>query len=336
MSRSRYQFPGRHHVVYGGQFGSEGKGCVAEWLIRNRASEHLAKPVIVIGENGPNSGHTNTLGKTRSIPVSSYLADVVFIGPDAVIDPVILLADLMAVRQVRPDIRVFVHAHAGLITSDNTLAEQYLVGSIGSTATGGGACRADKYVRRSAHAVVGSIGGWNGKGIQILDNDEYLSRVESYSSGFMLFECSQGFMLDTNFGYYPYCTSRSTSPRVAIERNGLGGFPWTYHSTCRCHPIRTGGNSGPTGGREMSWTELGANPEQATVTKRTRRIFEFSKRDYEIMRVITRPDAIWFTHFDYIDSSQTSFGVWLQSELRYDESLPVHYSSQPSIFHYNG
>ena len=156
----------------------------------------------------------------------------------------------------------------------------------------------------------------------------------------MIFECSQGTLLDTNFGVFPFCTSRSTLPRVAIERNGLGWIDWEYAGVYRTYPIRTGGPSGPTGGDELDWKYLGVKPEIATVTKRVRRIFEFSEKDFCKSLSLNRPDYLMFTFLDYIGiddlknkNDQLAFEEWLDfyniGEVR---RFPVFISNKTGVF----
>ena len=81
-----------NYVIYGGQYGSEGKASACEYLIKKEKS--LGKKIAVIGENSPNSGHTCSLGATKNIPAASFFADIVLLGPDAVIDVEVLNVQL--------------------------------------------------------------------------------------------------------------------------------------------------------------------------------------------------------------------------------------------------
>lgn len=298
-------------VVYGAQFGSEGKGAFAEYLIRERTDK--CKPLLVIGENSPNSGHSNSKGKTRSLPVSAWYADDVLLGPDSAIDPFLLLKELEAIRGSRGSgsPRVFIHENAAMITDAHIRAEveSTLVERVASTTSGGGWARTEKARHRQVRDTIKHFvtNEW-----VLLDNegyDRYLQKVRGWN---WLFECSQGLHLDLNLGYYPSVTSRSTHPRCAIERNGLGFVPWEYYGVHRTFPIRTGGNSGPTGGREMLWAEVGVPQEIAVVTKRIRRVFEFSAADFFRGIRLVRPAGIAFTHGDYIKCDTMHPGAMMQ------------------------
>lgn len=292
--------------VYGGQYGSEGKGSAAEWLLQNTKRD--GKKLVAIGENSPNSGHTCSLGKTRNIPAASYFADTVLLGPDSAVDLGVLLEDLTNIKQATGKApRVYIHEHAAHVCEqDRTIeAEAGIVGSISSTGSGSGSARAlRKSFRRDEDAVIKSrsIQVFMDAGFEValISRFQYLVLLNELRVEDCVFECSQGTLLDINWGIYPYVTSRTTLPRVAIERNGLDVLRWAYFGVYRTFPIRTGGPSGPTGGEEIQFSDIGVAPETASVTKRTRRIFKFSREDFSLSIDLTRPMAVMFTHLDYI------------------------------------
>lgn len=297
----------RHYCVYGGQYGSEGKASAAEyWAKRMKARGHA---LLVFGENSPNSGHTSSKGATKNLPASSFWADWIALGPDAVIDAAALAKDWETVGR-KP---LFIHEHAALMDPEAKEREKDLVVRISSTGSGSGAARADKFIERKAGAVLKAHPGLL-PGVQVLDSIQWDALVKFGYQHAMIVELSQGALLDTNFGIYPFCTSRSTLPRVAVERNGLGWIPWTFCGVYRTFPIRTGGPSGPTNGPELQWEQIGLPPEIATVTKRRRRVFAFSDFDFRKSISLTRPDVVMFTFLDYIGVSpqrQTGLAEWL-------------------------
>jgi len=317
--------------VFGGQYGSEGKGSATEWLAQQRScfggwkswdsGSHIDDKrtrLIVAGENGPNSGHTCSLGKTRNIPAASFYADVVMLGPDTVISWDALLLDLDSLSQAGRFPQFIIHENAAISHMGDGDIEKAnnLVHRIASTGSGAGYARMQKsFARMSTNVIRGVKPPINRDDIRYVNSDTWLEMVEYHRNDHWLFECSQGVMLDVNFGRYPYVTSRTTLPRVAIERNGLGSLDWQYFGVYRTFPIRTGGNSGPTGGEELKWEDIGVEPEIATVTKRTRRVFAFSSLDWSRSRMLARADATMFTHLDYIKAGQddvTCFKGWVE------------------------
>lgn len=303
-------------IVYGGQYGSEGKGAAAEFLVTRAIAE--GKKVVVFGENSPNSGHTCAAGKTRNIPAASFYADVVILGPDAVIDFETLKEDLAAVRAFNKRIEFYIHEHACWMTPEDKQAEKdsHLVSAIGSTASGSGFARGQKYTSRHPDRVAGFSPNARtllAAGVRLLNRSQWMHMTHQLLKDYeWLFECSQGVLLDTNFGVYPFVTSRTTLPQAALARNGLASFDWTFAGVFRTYPIRTGGNSGPTGGDETTFEKIGVEQERATVTKRIRRIFEFSTADFELSTKLCPPHIIMLTHCDY-DKIDGPHGVidWL-------------------------
>ncbi len=315
------------HCVFGGQYGSEGKGSVSEYYAKlNLASNggctdrNPNKLLIAAGENSPNSGHTCTVGSTRNIPSVSFFADCILLGPDSIIDINCLKADLEAVAKYRgKTIPIYIHQNAGFldINSDREKDCMDVVERISSTNSGTTVAREQKFTRRAEDATIGKIMAQHdgnlalvlGQPASLLNHMQYLHFLNTNSSYDWIFECSQGSLLDTNWGIYPYVTSRSTLPRVAIARNGLSAFDWHYTGTYRTYPIRTGGPSGPTGGAETTFESIGVPSEQATVTKRIRRIFKFSAEDFYLSIQLNQPDTIAFTHLDYLQPDrQDDFG----------------------------
>lgn len=319
----------RHVVVYGGQYGSEGKASAAEYwakLFRQRGHK-----IFVLGENSPNSGHTSSRGATKNLPASSYWADAIVLGPDAVVDRDVLVLDWEATGR-KP---LYIHEHAALLNPEAKAQEADVVARISSTGSGSGAARRRKFIERQPDAVI--KGSMFPPGIELVDDMQYRSLVNLMWHNAAILECSQGVLLDTNFGRFPYVTSRTTLPRAAVERNALGLLPWVYCGVFRTFPIRTGGPSGPTGGPELTWDLVGVKPEVATVTKRVRRVFAFSVDEFCKSLHLCRPDVIMFTFLDYIGVSDlsdlTDFKDWLEfNQIDEVRRMPVLVSNKTGEF----
>lgn len=314
--------------VYGGQYGSEGKGSASEFVTKSPIFRHCPH-LTVIGDNGPNSGHTNTLGKVRSMPAASFFADTVLLGPDSVIDPIAFTADLETIMEARRKLQltdlptIMIHEHAAVYHDDMSgESEADIVHRIGSTGSGAGIARYHKFIKRRESAIAKScIDLFTDLFAQVITNDEWFDLTQDpqiLENSDYLFECSQGTMLDTNLGRYPYVTSRSTLPAVAVHRNGLGHLPWMHAGVFRTFPIRTGGNTGPCDGREISWEQVCRKPEIASVTGRKRRIFEFSAKEFERALTMTSPTVLFITFCDYLTAMEhpdpmalgEAFGRW--------------------------
>jgi adenylosuccinate synthase len=319
----------RHAVVYGGQYGSEGKASAAEFFAK--LFKKRGHKLFVLGENSPNSGHTCSRGATKNLPAASFWADAIVLGPDAVVDKDVLVSDWEKVGR-KP---LYIHEHAALLNSEAKLQEADVVARISSTGSGSGSARRRKFIERQPDAVVKGL--QFPKGIELVDDMQFRSLTHLMWHQSAILECSQGVMLDTNFGRYPHVTSRTTLPRAAVERNGVGWLPWHFCGVFRTYPIRTGGPSGPTGGPELSWDLVGQKPEIATVTKRVRRVFAFSVDEFCKSIHLCRPDVIMFTFLDYIGvrdlNDLSDFREWLSlygiDEVR---RMPVFVSNKTGSF----
>ena len=135
-------------VIYGGQYGSEGKASAAEFWIKE--AQKTSNKIAVIGENSPNSGHTCSLGANKNIPASSYFAEYILLGPDSVIDVEVLLKDWKAVGKPR----LFIHEHAAILDPKLKKKEKNLIKRISSTGSGSGMARLSKFINRKPEAVI--------------------------------------------------------------------------------------------------------------------------------------------------------------------------------------
>ena len=147
-------------------------------------------------------------------------------------------------------------------------------------------------------------------------------------------EGSQGFSLDVNHGsHYPQCTSRGTT---AVQNLADMGLPASdmgdVYLVIRPYPIRVGnviendqmvGYSGDAypGQNELEWAEVakraGAPPEVmagelTTVTKRLRRVFEFSDTQLKQAVVSNGATKIALNFANYIDWDCFGVGQWDQ------------------------
>jgi hypothetical protein len=138
----------KHVVVFGGQYGSEGKASAAEYWAKQLKRQGCK--LFVLGERSPTSGHTSSRGATKNIPASSFWADAVILGPDAVVDKDVLLHDWETVG--KPPL--YIHEHAALLHPETKPEEADFVARISSIGSGSGVARKRKFIDRQADAVV--------------------------------------------------------------------------------------------------------------------------------------------------------------------------------------
>lgn len=325
-------------VIYGANWGSEGKGSIAAYLAKRELS--AGNMMIAIRVGGPNAGHTFKTSKgetqvTQTVPVAAFCSTqpgnnvVPVIGPAAVIDPTNLAKELRDLLDHGWTGNIIIDVSATVIQESHRQREAELKGAIGSTGKGVGAATADKVMRsampfykwlewqRIAEEPAVGIDPEDVKlilDIAVFANTpQFLIKLlEEENHCTVQIEGTQGYGLSLNTsGYYPYATSRDCGPDDLMGQCGISSRSGVFDKTeiwavMRTYPIRVAGNSGPMG-EELSWEDMGritngyAKPEITTVTKKTRRV---AALDWDMMREQFRriqPTNLAVTFMDYVD-----------------------------------
>lgn len=294
-------------VVVGGQFGSEAKGHVAAILV---AEANNSRPLACLRIGGPNAGHTvvDNSGQAyafRTLPVGSVVRPdcSLIIGPGSEIEVAVLKDEIERVEAAGYKVRdrLFIDQQATIITWKHKESEAGLQQRIGSTAKGVGAARADRIMRQASIArdepELFELGA-------VLDTSTLVAGIAQ--EGSLIIEGTQGYGLGLHAGYYPYCTSGDCRGIDFVAQAGLSYqfIPWIVYRT---FPIRVAGNSGPMF-EETSWGHLNVEskgyiqPEQTTVTKKTRRVGHW---DYDLASkamYANGPGSVLVLSFvDYLD-----------------------------------
>lgn len=281
------------HVVVGGQYGSEGKGAVAAALVRR--THEMGIPTVSVRVGGPNAGHTaydpmGTRWALRCLPVGAVVDPgcVLYIAAGSEVDPDVLHDEAEALETAGIPVwdRLLIDNEATVITPQHRKAEQEaaLTASIGSTAKGIGAARAERLWRRAPRVKDVAPIWW-----PTADNTARMLRGDLSSGASAVIEGTQGYALGLHAGHYPHCTAGDVTAIDALAQVGLSPWddavfdlvPWVV---LRAYPIRVAGNSGPLQ-NETSWDDLGLPEEQTTVTRKTRRVggwdWDLAKRAVE-------------------------------------------------------
>ena len=245
-------------VVLGLQWGDEGKGKIVDVLTPNY-------DVVARFQGGPNAGHSICfLDKSfvlHTVPSGIFRTDAMnIIGNGVVIDPVILMEEIHAIRQMGVDVHshLFVSKRAHLILPTHRLldaASEKAKGQkkVGTTGKGIGPAYTDKIARTGLrvgdilrsdfldryHALLS--GHLSALGLtQPINDSEWLHAIEQLKQlqivdnevvvnqwlregKTILAEGAQGSLLDVDFGSYPYVTSSNTLCAGACT--GLGVAP---------------------------------------------------------------------------------------------------------------
>lgn len=298
-------------VVVGGQYGSEGKGNIADYL----SPEYQ----VLVRVGGPNAGHKVFEEPEPfthiSLPCGTRRNErsELLIGPGAVINPETLLKEIRDC-EVEPA-RLTIDENAVLISGEDVeWEERKLKSGIGSTAKGVGKAAArritDRYrdehvckLAKDLHSVCPELHQYVGSSAEKLER--------AYSRGDrILLEGTQGTGLSLFHGTYPSVTSRDTTVAGCLSEAGIA--PRRVRRVvlvCRTYPIRVAGNSGSLS-RETSWdviaersgipeTELLAH-ERGSRSGTLRRVGEFEWTMLRKACHLNAPTDIALTFADYL------------------------------------
>jgi adenylosuccinate synthase len=296
-----FQEPGMWAVV-DGQFGSTGKGLAAAVL-----AECFGGEVDVVTTNaGPNSGHTSYVGDEmvvlQQLPTFAVVAKKLGVFRGRVQMNAGSVIDIDRLNMEERDhgfapFEVWVHPNAAVVTENSKGQEAALIAGVGSTGKGTGAAIAAKVMREKD-----AVASYHSTSISPVVGQVAID----CGTQRVLMEVSQGFSLSLNAeSFYPFTTSRDCTVAQAMADAGL--HPHDYRDcmlVVRTFPIRVAGNSGPCydDQEEITWGRLGVAPEQTTVTKKTRRVFTWSK--VQFMRAVSanRPRVVFLNFVQYLEA----------------------------------
>ena len=278
------------------------------------------KPDTVVCNFGPNAGHTVVLNDgrvvmTQILPSAIVSPDVetVLIGPGAIIDPIILKAEMEKYQDLLRGKRIFAHGMAAIVRQEHKDREAASLNRISSTCKGTGAAQADKMMR-----IPGSVArDCEDLPIATVSNEQFTQILKDSKT--LQIESAQGMELGINTGgWYPYCTSRDVNVHQVLSDCGI---PYSFRPrvvvSMRTFPIRVGdafdpqgnkiGTSGPVypDQEEVTWEQLGQKVERTTVTKKIRRVFTWSHLNFEKVITMLNPDAIFLNFVNYYEENPT-------------------------------
>jgi len=303
------------------QFGSTGKGLFAGY----EAYKH--KPDVVMTSWMPNSGHTFVDSDGRKY-VHTALANgvvspnlrTVLIGPGSVVDVDALAREAAECADHLENARIWIHENATILSKDHQTAEAGGAKvSIGSTRKGSGAAMQHKIERDPEVPVVAKQHIEMRTGVldklpecaSVVEHRDYMEEIARAER--IQIEGAQGYSLGVNSGFYPYTTARECTPAQIMSDTLLPvGYLDRVVGVARTYPIRVAnryneagemiGWSGPVypDQREISWEDLGMEPELTTVTQLPRRIFTFSKYQTSDAVAAIRPTEIALNFAQYL------------------------------------
>lgn len=298
-------------ILFGGQFGSEGKGVIAAAL----ASDYD----VHIRVGAPNAGHSfigpdRAIWKMQTVPVGwSNPRAILIIGRGGLVNPRLLKREINAIADIDPGIfgRLIIDSKCGVLDNKFHELEGGIDGEmhkrIGSTGEGVGPAR-EARISRNRHNFrlfedLAADDPWFQQ--FMIENTPGLINQMREEGSRVLIEGAQGQGLSMIHGPWPYCTSTDPGPAqmasdVGIPPKDLGKIIACF----RTFPIRVAGNSGPLK-YEISWDALSKKLgkeviERTTVTKKVRRIGLWDDDLAIQCKVLHGPTEIALTFIDYL------------------------------------
>jgi len=209
-------------IIVGLQYGDEGKGKITNCLIKNNQIHNYTHCVRYNG--GPNAGHTIYINDkklvTHQIPTGIIYGLTCLIGPGCVVDINKLEEEIKmliknGIKDVRKNLKISFNSH---VITEKHIEEDQHTDTIGSTGCGIRPVYRDKY-NRSGVRIKDMAKPFNSIcGCDIVDSYELLN--EPFVK--VLFEGAQGFLLDINWGTYPYVTSSQCDTGMIVSC----GYPY--------------------------------------------------------------------------------------------------------------
>lgn len=316
-------------VIFGGQFGSEGKGLIASYLAEKERFN------LATTDAGPNAGHTAIYnGKpliTFHLPMVGVLTPgcTLWLNGGSIINPDILMKEIKTMEEdhgIEIRNRLLIHPHAAIIEECDLLEEKDSSGpmaKISSTQKGVGAAARRKMSRGAKTAK------------DIKELKPFVSYVHPTRWPKIAVEVAQGYSLSINSGFYPYTTFRCCSPAQGLMNAQIPTtIPHKVWAVLRVNPIRVGnlpdGYSGDVfpDQHETTWEALGLAPQYTTVTNRVRRVFSYSRMQVERMIRETAP-----THI-LINFAQQQTPGWLDTMSGYIRQTYLDYGLPEPVLRY--
>lgn len=318
------------------QFGSTGKGLIAGYLAeRDQPDVIVTAWSANAGHTYINREGRKWVHCMLANGIVSPKLKAVLIGGGSQMSIPTLVSEIMGSLDLLKGKSVLIHENACIIQERHIEEESGPMTKIGSTKKGCGAAMIEKIRRNPESKIVakhfirdglivpdlrlgGTVGFEDisrhfeelGVCVKVISNREYMKVLHAAER--VQVEGAQGFSLGLHNGFYPYTTSRECTPaQICSDCNIPISMVEKVVGTMRTYPIRVAnryndegemvGWSGPAYADqiELKWSDLGVTPEKTTVTKLTRRIFDFSDEQTRQAIQVCAPDEIFLNFANY-------------------------------------
>jgi adenylosuccinate synthase len=301
-------------VLVGGQFGSEGKGQIVNYLAREYD--------VIVRVGGPNAGHTVTEADDAPyvyhlIPSGARTHHAHYVlSPGMVIDVEKLLKEIAECKLDLKDLSI--DPNVMTISEEDPPSEEELFRRIGSTRQGVGAATARRITDRGKDSVVtaGKV-----KELEHYIRPTYEVMFEALSQNkHILIEGTQGTGLSLYHGEYPYVTSRDTTVAGCLSEVGIApARVRRVVMVCRTYPIRVESPPAATSGhfsKDIDWGIVSErcgiprkqleDQEHTSTTGRKRRVGEFDWRLLRQATFLNGPTDVALTFADYLSAKNAN------------------------------
>ena len=229
-------------IVLGSLFGDEGKGVTVQYLCKEKINKGIV-PLVIRFSGGPQAGHRvmyNGIDHVCSLLGSGVLLGCpTYLHKDVMIDPISLMNEIKSLQQFGINPQVFVHPYCRVIHPDDIYRNKNNEKTIKDGTCGCGIYECFK--RNLEHpdillSISGALSspedyvGLFGLKHNIEEFIEACKWINNYcyirgldeiedNYGSLIFEGSQGLLLDMENGFMPNCTP---------SKVGLNGIPEEY------------------------------------------------------------------------------------------------------------
>lgn len=300
-------------------WGSSGKGGICGYLA---VRENYGTVACAYGRQAGHTYNNKVIGvkmMVQQLPIGVICPHVrdIFIGPGAIIHAETLLSEIDRYHHFLRGKHIVIHESAAIV-SDRHAEEETARGQtkMGSTAKGVGRAMVQRINRDpdDLTAIARNCGALSDYVVNRVEYDWRFanSLAQSFDNGQkVLIEGAQGFGLSLYHGDWPYVTSRDVTPAQLMADVAL---PRTFHDevsvvgVARTRPIRVNNRDGHSGPcyddhTELTWEQVGVEPERTTVTQLERRVFGFSRnqiRHAAVHCLANGRDRAALTFCDYV------------------------------------
>lgn len=297
-------------VVIGTNFGDEGKGVVVDYLVKNSDN-----PLVVRFSGGQQAGHTVTIGK-KSHVFSNFGSGTLrgaptYLSKFVTIDPVGIVNELNILKKLGLEPILYIDADAPITTPYDKLHNQNYQRDLinGTCGLGVGSTInreenfysftfSDLYFHDVVDIKLNSIKHFYNTKIVVF-TDEFVDSVfqlinnpnikltHGIPDGYnLIFEGSQGLLLDQHYGFFPNVARTNTG---TTNINELVGDNFDIYLVSRSYQTRHG--NGPMT-NENIYHDIKINPNETNVNNEYQGKFRRSILDVSLMEYAINKDKI--------------------------------------------